>query len=209
MARQLKLPIHDVIDDVVQSLRNHPNLVLQVDTGAGKTTVVPLALLEDEVVQGKIYVLQPRRMAAVASARRMAKLCKEAVGETVGYRVRYENVVSGKTRVEVLTAGILVRLLHNNVCLEGVGAVVLDEFHERSTDLDMALALCRGLQIERRPELRIVVMSATLSALGDKLCHRLGDCPRIFHSGREFPIEIKNVKWKRTGEAQILEKKVP
>eukprot|EP00877_Chromochloris_zofingiensis_P012032 jgi/Chrzof1/7082/Cz02g10060.t1 len=160
------LPIRECIAEVLTGLDRSNNMVLQAPPGAGKTTVVPLALLlhnPDYLKAGaKIMVLEPRRVAAKAAARRMAGLLGEEVGQTVGYRVRLETRVSSQTRVEVVTEGILMRMMQHDPGLEGVGAVLFDEFHERNLDSDLALALCLDAQQWMRPELRLLVMSATL-----------------------------------------------
>ena len=165
----------------------HERVVLQAPPGAGKTTVVPLALLEAAWRDGgRILVLEPRQLAARAAANRLAKLLGETVGETVGYRVRLESKVSARTRIEVITEGILTRLIQDDPALEGVAAVVFDEFHERSLRADLGLALTLDVQAVLRPELRILVMSATLEA------ERLGtwlQAPVVSSAGFLFPVE--------------------
>eukprot|EP00879_Flechtneria_rotunda_P014220 GHRR01014857.1.p1 GENE.GHRR01014857.1~~GHRR01014857.1.p1 ORF type:complete len:278 (+),score=99.70 GHRR01014857.1:687-1520(+) len=160
------LPIREVIHQITQALNKHNCLVLQAPPGAGKTSTVPLALLlhQPKYLQKHktIIVLEPRRVAAKAAARRMATLLGEPVGRTVGYRVKLESKVSSCTRIEVVTEGILLRRLQQDPELQGVGAILLDEFHERSLDADTSLALTLDCQTWARPHLRLVVMSATL-----------------------------------------------
>ncbi|UOG74143.1 ATP-dependent helicase HrpB [Hymenobacter tibetensis] len=181
------LPITAALPDLLAALAAHERVVLQAPPGAGKTTVVPLALLETAWrAGGRILMLEPRQLAARAAANRLAKLLGEPVGETVGYRVRLESKVSARTRIEVITEGILTRLIQDDPALEGVTAVVFDEFHERSLRADLGLALTLDVQAVLRPELRILVMSATLEA------ERLGawlHAPVVSSAGFLFPIE--------------------
>ncbi len=159
----VRLPVDDILSDVVESLARRSNLVIEAPPGAGKTTRVPPALLD--AVGGEAIVLEPRRIAARMAARRVALERGERVGETVGYQVRFEDVSGPRTRLRFVTEGVLVRRMMSNRDLDGVSAVILDEFHERHLDGDVALALLRNLQRTLRPDLRIVVMSATLDAL--------------------------------------------
>ncbi|MDF7813234.1 ATP-dependent helicase HrpB [Hymenobacter sp. YC55] len=181
------LPITAALPDLLTALAAHERVVLQAPPGAGKTTVVPLALLEAAWRDGgRILVLEPRQLAARAAATRLAKLLGETVGETVGYRVRLESKVSARTSIEVITEGILTRLIQDDPALEGVAAVVFDEFHERSLRADLGLALTLDVQAVLRPELRILVMSATLEA------ERLGtwlQAPVVSSAGFLFPVE--------------------
>jgi ATP-dependent helicase HrpB len=164
--------------------------VLQAPPGAGKTTIVPLALLSEPWLgTQRIIMLEPRRIAARAAAYRMASLLGESVGERVGYRVRADVRVSARTRVEVVTEGILTRQLHDDPTLEGVGLVILDEFHERSLNADVALALTLHAQCLVRTELRVLVMSATLD--GERVAHLLDDAPIVTGEGRLFDIETR------------------
>lgn len=189
------LPIEPVLPEIEASLAALPNLVLEAPPGAGKTTTVPLALLDsDWCGEGQIIVLEPRRVAARGAASRMASLINDPLGGKVGYRVRHESKASASTRVLVVTTGVLVRRLQSDPSLEGVSAVVFDEFHERSVDADLALALCRVAQQELRPELRLLVMSATLgSALAPAVSALLGECPCLRSDGRSFPVEIHHI----------------
>ena len=188
---QIDLPITDVIADVRQRLVDGNTLILSAPAGAGKSTVIPLALFEESWMKGlKILMLEPRRLAARAIAMRMAYLLGEEVGETVGYRIRFENRVSKKTRIEVLTEGILTRMIHRDNELEGVGIVIFDEFHERSIHADVAMALCRESQQVLRPDLRMMIMSATLDLPG---LSQLLKAPVVVSKGKQYPVDIKYV----------------
>lgn len=181
-------PVEDVIADLKLRLRDNNAVILQAPPGAGKSTIVPLKILEEPwLKEKKILMLQPRRLAARSVAARMADLLNEKIGETVGYRIRFETVM-GK-HIEVVTEGILTRLLQNDNALEGVGLVIFDEFHERSLHADLALALCRQSQQVLRNDLRILIMSATLD--GEKLAAALKNAPVISSAGKQFPVEIK------------------
>ena len=179
------LPIDSLIPDIVASLRRSPNLIVEAAPGAGKTTRVPPALL---AFGGAVLVLEPRRIAARMAARRVAAEMGEEPGETVGYQVRFEEAASARTRLRFLTEGVLTRRMISDAGLAGVSVVVLDEFHERHLETDLALALLRRLQKTKREELRIVVMSATLDAA--PVAHFLGDCPVLRSEGREFDLAI-------------------
>jgi len=184
------LPIDAVLDELARTLAGHNAAVLVAPPGAGKTTRVPLALLDAPWVNDrKIIVLEPRRIAARASAERMAQTLGERVGETVGYRVRFGSKVSRATRIEVVTEGIFSRQILDDPELSGVAAVLFDEFHERSLDADLGLALARDAQTGLREDLRILVMSATLD--GARVAKLLGDAPIIASEGRAFPVETR------------------
>ncbi len=186
------LPIEPIIPKIVAALRAGRSLVLQAPPGAGKTTRVPLALLgEDWLGGGRIIMLEPRRLATRAAARRMASLRGESVGGTVGYRMRLDSRVGRDTRIEVVTDGILIRMLQDDPTLDGVGAVIFDEFHERGLDADLGLALCLETQRALRPELRLVVMSATLD--GARVAELLG-APIVTSEGRSFPVETRYIE---------------
>ncbi|MBD0260600.1 MAG: DEAD/DEAH box helicase, partial [Cytophagales bacterium] len=186
----MSLPILEILEDVKDALRRQNTVILQAPPGAGKSTVLPIHLLDEPWLAGrKILMLQPRRLAARAVASRLATLLGEPLGATAGYRVRFEREVSSKTRIEVLTEGILTRLLQGDNTLEGVGMVIFDEFHERSLHADLALALCREVQQVLRDDLRILVMSATLD--GEKLAPLLGGAPVLTSQGRQYPIRYQ------------------
>ena len=186
------LPVSQILPELQQTLSAHHSVVLQAPPGAGKTTLVPLALLRCDWLAGqKIIMLEPRRLAARAAAERLAELLGEPVGQTVGYRIRLESKVSAATRIEVVTEGILQRLLQDDPELPGVGVVIFDEFHERSLDADLGLALCVQTQQYLRddPPLRLLVMSATLDAEG--VSSLLDDAPIITSEGRQYPVDIR------------------
>jgi len=182
---QKLLPIDDVMPDVLDALRRTGRLVLQAPPGAGKTTRVPLAMLEAGLTPGRILMLEPRRLAARASAERMAQTLDEDVGQTVGYRVRGASAVSKATKIEVVTEGILTRMMQDNPELPGIGAVIFDEFHERSLNADLGLALCLEIAGVLRDDLLLVVMSATLDAAP---VAALMDAPVVTSQGRSFPV---------------------
>ncbi|MDN5000536.1 ATP-dependent helicase HrpB [Bradyrhizobium sp. GCM10027634] len=184
------LPIDAVLDDLSRTLDQHNAAVLVAPPGAGKTTRVPLALLDAPWAQGKkIIVLEPRRIAARASADRMAKSLDERAGETVGYRVRFGSKISRATRIEVVTEGIFTRQILDDPELSGTAAILFDEFHERSLDADLGLALARDAQLGLREDLRILVMSATLD--GARVAKLLGAAPVVESEGRAFPVETR------------------
>ena len=183
-----ELPITPLLPEVVASLAGVPRLVLEAPPGAGKTTQVPLALLDAPWLAGKIVMLEPRRIAARAAASYMAKLLGEEPGDTVGYRMRFESRISARTRVEVVTEAILTRMLQEDASLAGVGALLFDEYHERNLHADLGLALALEAQAQLRPELRLLVMSATLD--GERIARHL-DAPRITSPGRSFPVDVQ------------------
>ena len=196
MARSLpslpRLPIEDVLAPLRAALADRTSAVLQAPPGAGKTTRVPLALLgEPWLSEQRIVMLEPRRLAARAAARRMAGSLDEPVGATVGFRVRGETRIGAHTRVEVVTEGVLTRMLHVDPTLDGIGLVIFDEFHERSLHADLGLALALETQWVLRPELRLLVMSATLDGIA--VAKLLGDAPVIASDGRTFPVETRYV----------------
>ncbi|MGC8883163.1 MAG: ATP-dependent RNA helicase [Bryobacteraceae bacterium] len=182
-----RLPVDGILDEVRETLRRSPCLVVEAPPGAGKTTRVPAAMLD--VVAGQVLVLEPRRLAARLAAGRVAQERGEQAGETVGWQVRFQKVAGERTRLLYLTEGLLARRLLADPLLEGVGAVVLDEFHERHLEGDLALALLRRLQRTRRPDLRLVVMSATLD--GAAVAAFLGGCPVLRSQGRLHPLELR------------------
>lgn len=182
------LPIVEVLPALRAALREGTSAVLQAPPGAGKTTIVPLVLLDEPWLAGRrIVLLEPRRLAARAAAHRMAELLGEEVGETVGYRIRLETKVGPRTRIEVVTEGVLTRMLQSDPSLEGVGAVIFDEVHERSLHADLGLALCLHARELLRDDLRILAMSATLE--GEPLAALLGGAPIITSEGRSYPVE--------------------
>ncbi|KPF99467.1 ATP-dependent helicase [Rhodopseudomonas sp. AAP120] len=184
------LPIDDALGDLTSALDASSTAVLVAPPGAGKTTRVPLALLDAPWLRGqKIIVLEPRRIAARASAERMARTLNEKAGETVGYRVRFGSKVSRATRIEVVTEGIFTRQILDDPELSGVGAVLFDEFHERSLDADLGLALARDAQQGLREDLRILVMSATID--GARVAKLLGEAPVVESLGRAFPVDTR------------------
>jgi ATP-dependent helicase HrpB len=198
-------PIAEVLPALTEVLATQTRLVLEAPPGAGKTTQVPLALLDTPWCTGKkILMLEPRRVAARAAAMFMAKQMNEAVGETVGYRIRFENKVSAATRVEVVTEGILTRMIQDDPALEDVGAILFDEFHERHLAGDLGLALALDVQAGLREDLRLVVMSATLD--GEKLARFL-DAQRITSAGRSFPVTTQHFPAKRDEALQFQVKR--
>ncbi|MSV35078.1 MAG: ATP-dependent helicase HrpB [Bryobacterales bacterium] len=180
------LPMDSMLPEIAAGLRVHSSIVIEAAPGAGKTTRVPPALLP--LVKGEVLVLEPRRLAARMAARRVAAERKERVGETVGYQVRFESMGGPDTRLRFLTEGVLTRRLLDDPELKGVGAVVLDEFHERHLDGDLALALLRRLQKTSRPTLRLAVMSATLAT--GPVASFLGDCPVVRSEGRLYHLRV-------------------
>ena len=179
------LPIEPLIPELLGALAAAPNLVLEAPPGAGKTTRVPLALLDAAWAKGKIIVLEPRRLAARGAAARMAAMLGEEVGETVGYRVRLDRKVGPKTRIEVVTTGLFLRQLQGDPALPGVAAILFDEFHERTIEGDMALAFALEAQAGLREDLRLVVMSATLD--GESVAQRIPGARRLRSEGRRVP----------------------
>ncbi|WP_308367186.1 MULTISPECIES: ATP-dependent helicase HrpB [unclassified Microbulbifer] len=184
-----ELPIHAALPELLSALGRHNNVVLQAPPGAGKTTVVPLALLDCDWLEGRnIIMLEPRRLAARSAAARMAELLGEPVGQTVGYQIRAERKVSGRTRVLVVTEGILTRLLQSDPELAQTALVIFDEFHERNLQGDLSLALCLQSQEYLREDLKLLVMSATLET--EAVATLLGGAPVVSSEGRSFPIHV-------------------
>ena len=193
-------PIDELLPRVLASLAAHPRLVLEAPPGAGKTTQVPPALLDQPWLAGrKILMLEPRRVAARAAAQFMARQRGEPVGQTIGYRIRFDHQVSAATRIEVVTEGILTRMIQDDPTLgegrpDGVGAIVFDEFHERHLAADLGLALALDVQASLREDLRLVVMSATLD--GERLAQFL-DAPRLSSAGRSYPVTVAHFPARR------------
>src|SRR6185369_6679603 len=186
------LPVDESLPRLKAALAERNAAVLVAPPGAGKTTRVPLALLDAPWLKGrKIIMLEPRRIAARASAERMARTLGERAGETVGYRVRFGSKISRATRIEVVTEGIFSRQILGDPELNGVAAVLFDEFHERSLDADLGLALARDAQQGLREDLRILVMSATLD--GARIASLLGNAPVVESEGRAYPVETRYV----------------
>ncbi|MBK7129299.1 MAG: ATP-dependent helicase HrpB [Crocinitomicaceae bacterium] len=186
--QHIHLPVIEVLNQIQETLEQQNTAILSAPPGAGKSTLVPIELLNAAWLRDqKIIVLEPRRLAAKTVAMRMADLLNESVGETIGYRIRFETKTSSKTKIEVVTEGILTRMLQTDNTLNGVGLVIFDEFHERSIHADLALAFSRECQQVLRPELRILIMSATLNLPELKT---LLNAPVVESSGKQFPVEI-------------------
>ncbi|HEX8148545.1 MAG TPA: ATP-dependent helicase HrpB [Pyrinomonadaceae bacterium] len=185
------LPVDEILPAAVETLRRGPSLVVEAPPGAGKTTRLPPALLDAGAAGGDVLVLEPRRLAARMAARRVAEERGERLGETVGYQVRFEEVAGRATRLRFLTEGVLTRRLLSDPRLKGVGCVVLDEFHERHLQADLALALLRRLQKSSRPDLKLVAMSATLDAA--PVARYLDDCPVLRSEGRRFDVSVEHL----------------
>ena len=195
------LPIQAVLPAISAALARSPNLVVQAPPGSGKTTVLPLALLDEAwTAGGRIIVLEPRRLAARMAARRMADLLGEAVGETVGYRVRLDSKVGPGTRLELNTDGVFLRRLQRDPELRGISAVLFDECHERGLESDIALALCLEAQAALRPDLKLIAMSATLDAA--PFATLMGHCPIVTGEGQSFPVETR---WRPLGPQARLD----
>ncbi|MFT5599656.1 MAG: ATP-dependent helicase HrpB, partial [Chitinophagales bacterium] len=194
---QLRLPVEDCLDQLKQCLSKRNEVVLEAAPGAGKTTLVPLALLDEVWLSGKkILMLEPRRIATKSAAHRMASLINESPGQTVGYRMRLDTKVSRQTRIEVITEGILTRMLQQDPSLEDVGLVIFDEFHERNLDSDLALSLClkgRALfrddpLVDSQSPLKILIMSATLDS--QAIAQLLDNAPIVSSEGKSYPVDI-------------------
>jgi len=183
------LPVYEILDDLKQALQFNDQVVLQAPPGAGKTTVVPLALMEESWLgDSKILVLEPRRIATRAAAYRLAETLGEKVGQTIGYAMRLESRLSAQTKVQVITEGILTKMLMDDPALAGVGLVIFDEFHERSLDADLALSLClKSREIFREAPLKLLLMSATMD--GDRVASVL-NAPIISSEGKQYPVDL-------------------
>ncbi|ELX8379418.1 MULTISPECIES: ATP-dependent helicase HrpB [Providencia] len=181
------LPIHDVSNSLLTALEKSPQVLLHAPTGAGKSTVLPLIILNSGVIEGRIIMLEPRRIAARSVAMRLAEQLGEEIGHTVGLRMRSESRVSSNTRIEVVTEGVLTRMLQSDPMLEGIGLVILDEFHERSLQADLGLALLLDTQQALRDDLKILLMSATLDDQG--LNRLFPNAPIVISEGRTYPVE--------------------
>lgn len=193
------LPIHNVLSELIDSIEVHKSVVLQAETGAGKSTVVPLELLKAKFLNNqRIIMLEPRRMAARALATYMASCLGDTVGNTVGYQVKGEKKISTATKLEIITEGILINRLKSNPELDGVGLIIFDEFHERSTNADLSLMLTLEIQQILREDLRILVMSATLDTA--LLSRYLGSAPVVFCKGRSHPV---SVEYRKTDKNQL------
>lgn len=185
----MSYPVLEVLHDVKQALRDHPMVILQAPPGAGKSTVLPLHLIQESwLADRKIIMLEPRRLAARSVAHRMTDALGEEPGNSVGYTVRFENRAGAATRLQVVTEGIMSRMIQSDNTLEKVGLIIFDEFHERSLQSDLALALCRQIQEVIRPDLRILIMSATLD--GSHISERLNQAPVITSIGKQYPVTI-------------------
>lgn len=193
----INLPINDVIADIQHALNKHNRVILQAPPGAGKTTAVPIALLSQSWLKEKqIIVLEPRRIAARNAAARMASLLNESIGKTIGYQIRQENCFSEKTKILVITEGILTKKLQADPELKNIALVIFDEFHERNLHADLSLALCQQSQNILNPEIKILIMSATIntSAISDLLCRDSTTHPPVIKStGRSFPVDIRHI----------------
>ncbi len=197
-----RLPIDDALPDLISALKARGRAVLQAPPGAGKTTRVPLAMLDAGLCDGRIVMLEPRRLAARAAAERMAETLGERAGQTVGYRVRGDAKVSKTTRIEVVTEGILTRMLQSEPDLPGIGAVIFDEFHERSLNADLGLALCLEVTAALRDDLILLAMSATLDA---EPVGQLMDAPLVTSEGRSYPVETRWLDRPLSAQARRLD----
>lgn len=190
-ARYQELPVSDALAPLRAAFADGPNAVLAAPPGAGKTTLVPLVLASEPWLTGKIILIEPRRLAARAAARRMASMLGEEVGSTVGYRMRLDTKVSARTRIEVVTEGVFTRMALSSPDLEGIDCVIFDEFHERALEADFGLALALDIQSGLREDLRILVMSATLDT--DRVAVLMDNCPVVESLGRSYPVDIRHI----------------
>ncbi len=195
-----RLPIDEVLADLLQAVRTKNQAVLQAPPGAGKTTGVPKYLLDQKAFSGRILMLEPRRLATRAAAERIAELCGSNVGDIVGYRMRDDTKTSDTCRIEVITEGILTRMIQSDPELSGVSCVIFDEFHERSLQGDLGLALCLEIRAALRPDLCLIVMSATLDA--EPVAELMGDAPVITSEGKSYSVEERFLPrpWTRPGQ---------
>jgi len=185
-------PIFEIIPTFQSKLEGNKIVILQAPPSAGKSTILPLELLSERWLENqKIIMLEPRRLAAKSVATRMSQLRNEEIGQSIGYRIRFESRMSENTRLEVVTEGILTRMIQTDNALENVGLVIFDEFHERSLNADLALALCLQVQQVLRPDIKILIMSATLDS--DKLSRQLSNAPVVTSQGKQFPVEYRYV----------------
>jgi len=182
------LPVAEIIPQVQTHFSSHNSLIIQAPPGAGKSTLLPLTFLDQPWMnEKKIIMLEPRRLATKSIAQRMASMTNTQVGDLIGFRIRFESAISKNTRLEVITEGILTRMLHSDNALEDVGMVIFDEFHERNLHSEVALALCREVQQILRPDLKILLMSATIDA---KELSGLLNSKIIESKGRQYPVEV-------------------
>jgi len=181
-----KLPIDEVLNELIKAMREKNHAVLQAPPGAGKTTRIPIALLASDLFEKKIIMLQPRRLAVRSAAKRLAQHYDDKLGQTVGYRMRGESKVSNKTRIEVVTEGVLIKMIQNDPELNNVSCIIFDEFHERSLSADLGLTFCLEIRSELREDLGILVMSATLDAA--PVAKLMGDAPVITSSGKSYDV---------------------
>ncbi len=195
-----RLPIEDVLQRLMDALAMHRQAVLRAPPGAGKTTRVPIALLESGLIQGRIVMLEPRRLATRAAARTMAASLSEDVGQTVGYRIRGETRASNATRIEVVTEGVLTRMIQADPGLKGIGALIFDEFHERSLNTDLGLALALECRTALREDLMLMIMSATIDAA--PVAALLGNAPVITSDGRSYPVDTRWLDRPRSGPVE-------
>jgi ATP-dependent helicase HrpB len=197
-----ELPVVESLPDLRRALREQGSAVLAAPPGSGKTTIVPLALLDEPWLAGKrIVMLEPRRVAARAAAARMADLLEEKVGETVGYQIRFERKISAQTRIEVVTEGLLSRRLQADPELPQIGLVIFDEFHERSLDADLALALTLDARAALNPDLRVMVMSATLDT--QRVAQLIGNAPVVESGGRLYPVDVRYAQGASAGDLRV------
>lgn len=195
-------PVLEVLSELKETLMDHPTVILQAPPGAGKSTVLPLHLVQEEWLKGKkIVMLEPRRLAARSVAHRMAASLGEEPGKSIGYSVRFESNVGPSSRIHVVTEGIMSRMIQSDNTLEGIGLVIFDEFHERNLQSDLALALCRQVQDILRPDLRILIMSATLD--GNWISERFNNAPVITSLGRQYPVTFYYDKQEDHGNISI------